>query len=68
MARHASTPWAWGLEDDERDEVQFLLLPQASDAHSLGLWTAIRNYMEDGQLVDKQDPLSALLNQVLQWC
>ncbi|MFS2159915.1 DUF6708 domain-containing protein [Pseudomonas sp. Pseusp122] len=51
-----------GLEDEERDEVQFILLPRPSDAHSLGLWAAIRNYMEDGQLVDKPCPLAALLS------
>ncbi|PKA69084.1 hypothetical protein ATI02_1903 [Pseudomonas baetica] len=46
-----------GLEDDEQDKVQFLLLPQPSDAHALGMWTSIRNYMEDGQLVDVPNPM-----------
>ena len=41
-----------GLEDEEQDKVQFLLLPQPSDAHALGMWASIRNYMEEGQLVD----------------
>ena len=50
-----------GLEDEAQDRVQFVLIPQFSDAHALGLWTAIRNYMEDGVLVDAPDPwLSAL--------
>lgn len=50
-----------GLEDDAQDKVQFLLLPQPSDAHALGMWTSIRNYMEDGQLVDTPNPtLNAL--------
>jgi hypothetical protein len=46
-----------GLEDEEQDKVQFLLLPQPSDAHSLGMWASIRNFMEDGQLVDVQNPM-----------
>ncbi|MDR9861343.1 hypothetical protein ATI02_1899 [Pseudomonas baetica] len=46
-----------GLEDDEQDKVQFLLLQQASDAHALGMWASIRNYMEDGQLVDVPNPM-----------
>jgi len=46
-----------GLEDEEQDKVQFLLLPQPSDAHALGMWTSIRNYMEDGQLVDVPNPM-----------
>ncbi|SDZ51347.1 hypothetical protein SAMN03159453_04265 [Pseudomonas sp. NFIX28] len=46
-----------GLEDEEQDKVQFLLLPQPSDAHALGMWTSIRNYMEDGQLVDTPNPM-----------
>lgn len=46
-----------GLEDEEEDKVQFLLLPQPSDAHALGMWTSIRNYMEDGQLVDVPNPM-----------
>lgn len=46
-----------GLEDDAQDKVQFLLLPQPSDAHALGMWTSIRNYMEDGQLVDAPNPM-----------
>ncbi|WP_231353316.1 DUF6708 domain-containing protein [Pseudomonas tussilaginis] len=49
-----------GLEDEEQDTVQFLLLPQPSNAHSLGMWASIRNYMEDGQLVDTPSPLMAL--------
>ncbi|MFQ6571849.1 DUF6708 domain-containing protein [Pseudomonas sp. UM16] len=49
-----------GLEDEEQDTVQFLLLPQPSDAHSLGMWASIRNYMEDGQLVDTPSPIMAL--------
>jgi hypothetical protein len=50
-----------GLEDKAQDKVQFLLLPQASDAHALGMWTSIRNYMEDGQLVDTPNPMLAAL-------
>ncbi|AIL61016.1 hypothetical protein PSAKL28_17920 [Pseudomonas alkylphenolica] len=50
-----------GLEDEEQDKVQFLLLPQPSDAHSLGMWASIRNYMEDGQLVDTPNPMLAVL-------
>ncbi|GFM68984.1 hypothetical protein PSCICJ_51020 [Pseudomonas cichorii] len=50
-----------GLEDDEQDKVQFILLPQPSDAHALGMWTSIRNYMEDGQLVDAPNPMHAAL-------
>ncbi len=46
-----------GLEDEELDKVQFLLLSQPSDAHALGMWTSIRNYMEDGQLVDAPNPM-----------
>jgi hypothetical protein len=46
-----------GLEDEEQDKVQFLLLPQPSDVHSLGMWTSIRNFMEDGQLVDVPNPM-----------
>ncbi|WP_253277844.1 DUF6708 domain-containing protein [Pseudomonas chlororaphis] len=46
-----------GLEDEEQDKVQFVLLPQPSDAHALGMWTSIRNYMEDGQLVDTPNPM-----------
>lgn len=46
-----------GLDDEEQDKVQFLLLPQPSDAHALGMWTSIRNYMEDGQLVDTPNPM-----------
>lgn len=50
-----------GLEDEEQDRVQFITIPQFSDAHALGLWAAIRNYMEEGQLVDAPDPwLTAL--------
>ncbi|WP_256659485.1 DUF6708 domain-containing protein [Pseudomonas sp. H9] len=50
-----------GLEDEEQDKVQFLLMAQPSDAHSLGMWAAIRNYMEDGQQVDAPNPLMTLL-------
>lgn len=46
-----------GLEDIEQDTVQFLLLAQFSDAHALGMWTSIRNYMEDGQWVDTPCPM-----------
>ncbi|WP_256590406.1 DUF6708 domain-containing protein [Pseudomonas sp. Irchel 3A18] len=53
-----------GLEDDEQDKVQFILLPQPSDAHALGMWTSIRNYMEDGQLVDAPNPMHAALGLV----
>ena len=48
-----------GLEDEAQDRVQFVLIPQFSDAHALGLWTAIRNYMEDGPLVDAPNSLLA---------
>jgi hypothetical protein len=37
-----------GLEDEAHDTVQFILSAQPSDAHALGMWTAIRNYMEEG--------------------
>ncbi|MDD2050492.1 hypothetical protein NPS47_23350, partial [Pseudomonas putida] len=37
------------------------LLPQPSDAHSLGMWASIRNYMEDGQMVDTPNPMLAVL-------
>jgi hypothetical protein len=50
-----------GLEDTEQDKVQFLLLPQPSHAHALGMWTSIRNYMEDGQIVDTPDPMLTAL-------
>ncbi|MBP5958672.1 hypothetical protein ICA16_23645 [Pseudomonas anatoliensis] len=49
------------LEDAEQDKVQFLLLPQPSDAHALGMWTSIRNYMEDGQIVDTPNPMLTAL-------
>lgn len=45
-----------GLEDEEQDRVQFILLSQPSDSHSLGLWAAIRNYMEDGPLFNAPNP------------
>ena len=51
-----------GLEDEERDTVQFILSAQPSDAHALGMWTSIRNYMEDGEQVDKPNPMVAILN------
>ena len=54
-----------GLEDEEHDTVQFVLSSQPSDAHALGMWTSIRNYMEEGELVDKPNPLQALLNVTL---
>ena len=41
-----------GLEDEEHDTVQFILSAQPSDVHALGMWTSIRNYMEEGELVD----------------
>ena len=41
-----------GLEDEELDKVHFFNIPQFSDGHALGMWAAIRNYMEDGVLVD----------------
>ena len=50
-----------GLEDEERDTVQFILSAQPSDAHALGMWTSIRNYMEDGELVDTPNPMLAAL-------
>ncbi|MGH8484648.1 MAG: hypothetical protein ACRESP_09655, partial [Pseudomonas sp.] len=34
------------------------------DAHSLGMWASIRNYMEDGQLVDVQNPVFKALGLV----
>ena len=54
-----------GLDDEEQDRVQFVLIPQFSDAHALGLWAAIRNYMEDGPLVDAPDPWLSVLGIVL---
>ncbi|VVQ24212.1 DUF6708 domain-containing protein [Pseudomonas fluorescens] len=50
-----------GLEDEERDTVQFILSAQPSDAHALGMWTSIRNYMEDGELVDTPNPMLVVL-------
>lgn len=50
-----------GLEDDEHDTVQFILSAQPSDAHALGMWTSIRNYMEEGELVDTPSPMLAAL-------
>ena len=54
-----------GLEDEAQDRVQFILLPQPSDAHALGMWAAIRNYMEEGQLVDVKSPWIELLGMTL---
>ena len=51
-----------GLEDEARDTVQFILSAQPSDAHALGMWTAIRNYMEEGELVDTPNPMLATLS------
>jgi hypothetical protein len=51
-----------GLEDEEHDTVQFILSAQPSDAHALGMWTFIRNYMEDGEQVDTPNPMVAILN------
>ncbi len=50
-----------GLEDEERDTVQFVLSSQPSDAHALGMWTSIRNYMEEGELVDAPNPMLVIL-------
>ena len=50
-----------GLEDEENDTVQFVLSSQPSDAHALGMWAAIRNYMEEGELVDTPSPMLAAL-------
>ena len=50
-----------GLEDEAHDTVQFILSAQPSDAHALGMWTAIRNYMEEGELVDTPNPMLAAL-------
>jgi hypothetical protein len=50
-----------GLEDDEHDTVQFVLSAQPSDAHALGMWTFIRNYMEEGEQVDTPNPMLAIL-------
>ncbi|MFJ7797044.1 hypothetical protein [Pseudomonas sp. NPDC096950] len=50
-----------GLEDEEHDTVQFVLSAQPSDAHALGMWTSIRNYMEDGELVDTPNPMLVVL-------
>jgi hypothetical protein len=51
-----------GLEDKAHDTVQFILSAQPSDAHALGMWTAIRNYMEEGELVDTPNPMLAALS------
>jgi hypothetical protein len=51
-----------GLEDEEHDTVQFILSAQPSDAHALGMWTFIRNYMEEGEQVDTPNPMVAILN------
>jgi hypothetical protein len=51
-----------GLEDEEHDTVQFVLSAQPSDAHALGMWTFIRNYMEEGEQVDTPNPMVAILN------
>ncbi|VEF07620.1 Uncharacterised protein [Pseudomonas fluorescens] len=50
-----------GLEDEEHDTVQFILSAQPSDAHALGMWASIRNYMEEGELVDAPSPMLVLL-------
>ncbi|WP_339466751.1 DUF6708 domain-containing protein [Pseudomonas sp. EA_65y_Pfl2_P74] len=50
-----------GLEDEEHDTVQFILSAQPSDVHALGMWTSIRNYMEEGELVDAPNPMLVLL-------
>ncbi|MHC8352941.1 hypothetical protein ACYZT7_27475 [Pseudomonas sp. RT4P38] len=50
-----------GLEDEEHDTVQFVLSSQPSDTHALGMWTSIRNYMEEGELVDAPNPMLAAL-------
>lgn len=50
-----------GLKDSEQDKILFFLIPQPSDAHALGMWTSIRNYMEDGVLVDTPNPMLAAL-------
>jgi len=50
-----------GLEDEAHDTVQFILSAQPSDAHALGMWTAIRNYMEEGELVDTPNPMLVVL-------
>ena len=50
-----------GLEDEEHDTVQFVLSAQPSDAHALGMWTSIRNYMEEGELVDTPNPMLVIL-------
>jgi hypothetical protein len=47
-----------GLEDEARDTVQFILSAQPSDAHALGMWTAIRNYMEEGSWSIRPTPCS----------
>ncbi|WP_457374434.1 DUF6708 domain-containing protein, partial [Pseudomonas sp. TE12234] len=51
-----------GLEDEAHDTVQFILSAQPSDVHALGMWTAIRNYMEEGELVDTPNPMLAALS------
>ncbi|MFJ2466968.1 hypothetical protein [Pseudomonas sp. NPDC087615] len=51
-----------GLEDEEHDTVQFILSAQPSDVHALGMWTSIRNYMEEGELVDTPSPMLAALS------
>jgi hypothetical protein len=50
-----------GLEDKEHDDVKFILISQPIDARALGIWTSIRNYMEDGVLVDTPNPMLAAL-------
>ncbi|MHC8352944.1 DUF6708 domain-containing protein [Pseudomonas sp. RT4P38] len=50
-----------GLEDEEHDTVQFVLSSQPSDTHALGMWTSIRNYMEEGELVDAPNPMLVIL-------
>ncbi|UDI95685.1 hypothetical protein I5961_16990 [Pseudomonas sp. IAC-BECa141] len=50
-----------GLEDEEHDTVQFILMAQPSDVHALGMWASIRNYMEEGELVDTPNPMLVLL-------
>jgi hypothetical protein len=47
-----------GLEDEAHDTVQFILSAQPSDAHALGMWTAIRNYMEEGSWSIRPTPCS----------
>jgi len=59
MAREYT--FGMGLEDEATDIVQFITLRQPSEAHALGMWTSIRNYMEEDQSFNEPNPYLAIL-------